>query len=572
MKNSTYRSFSLLFFVGFFLWACNDLKNLDPAKDLKLILNYKPADAFVEALVKDAKTGALITDKITVDIIGNASANIINFEGETKSNYTKKGPSIYLGLRNVIPTEKAPLGFKVIVSADGFLTTSREVTLTASNNAPVEILMVKATTPPVGAAIKQTIVNASSATGVSTDNLIEVVNGQNATLVEIDKGTLLKDSKGNLLSGALKTTVATFSGTTKEASKAFPGSNTTVLAKGPNGETNLKATIVPISFAAVEMQTEGGSKVATFSTPVDISFEVDPKLINPKTQKTIKEGDKLSVLSYGEATGVWTYEKEGTVIKKGSEYFVTFTTTHLSWFSIVQLLYVYNTNNALNLLNSVNFTVNLTIEDAIQKPRNLDGSFLWEGIPAEIEVHMKPIIEGGEPFIYYPPSLNFMGVDKDFWMPLIGVPSEALKIVIKSKVGGTQEQVFEIKNIASIKDNDIYKITTKRGNVKQKTILVNVTCENDCPLEIKPYNVGIEYMNLRPTDPLADRWAFLGFVNYDNSDNKIKLISYLPDNVELSFRAMAFPEDPITLSVGSESSFDVPIVLKKDHPLCQCSK
>lgn len=571
MKNNSYRSLILLFFVGLFLWACNDLKNLDPAKDLKLILNYKPADAFVEAMVKDAKTGALIMDKINVDIIGTASANIINFEGEAKSTYTKKGPGIYLGLRNVIPTEKSPLSFKVIVSADGYLTTSREVTLTAINNAPFEILMVRTTTPPAGAAIKQAIVNASSSTGVSADNIIEVVNGQNATVVEIDKGTIVEDSKGNVLSGALKTTVATFSGATKEASKAFPGSNTTVLAKGPNGESNLKATIVPISFAAVEMQTEGGSKVATFSTPVDISFEIDPKLINLKTQKVIKEGDKLPVLSYGEATGVWTYEKEGIVVKKGSEYYLTFSTTHLSWFSIVQSIYSINPNENANLSKIVNFTVGLTIEDAMHKPRNWDGLPMWEPIFAEIEVHMKPMTEGGEPFIYYF-SWYFIGVDKDFWLPVIGLPSEALKIIIKSNIGGTQEQVFEIKNIDAIREGDIYRIFTKRGNLKQKTILVNVTCENDCPLQIKPYNVGIQYMYLRPIDPLADSWGFLGFVNYDDSDNKVKLISYLPDNTEMSFRMMLYPEDIITLSIGSTSSFEVPIVLKKDHSLCNCNK
>jgi hypothetical protein len=576
MKNSTYRSFSLLFFVGFFLWACNDLKNLDPAKDLKLILNYKPADAFVEALVKDAKTGALITDRIVIDIVGKASANVINFEGETKSTYTKKGPSIYLGLRNIVPTEKAPLDFKVIVSAEGYLTTSREVTLRYSSNAPIEILMVKATTPPAGAAIQQTTVNASPTTGVAEDRAIEVLNGQNATLVELDKGTVLKDSKGNVLSGALQTTVATFSGSTKESAKAFPGGNTTVLAKGPNGETNLNATLVPITFAAIEMQAGNGSKVASFSKPVDISFEVDPKLIHPTTKKAIKEGDALSVYSYGEATGVWTYEKEGVIVKKGNEYFLTFATDHLSWYSIVQYLYSNTAFPSATLINTINFGVNLTIEDALPKPLNT-GTYMWDAYQCEIEVYMKPFIEGGDTYVIHPPLGHFVGFDGvTSWMPLLGVPTNAEKIVLKINIGGEKPQVVEIKNISAIKENDIYKISLKRGNFKQKTIFVDVTCENDCPLEIKPYNVGIEYwwpLMMPATPNLYDNyWSFLGFVNYDNSDNKVKLIAYLPDNADMKFRATAFPEDIISLNTGVSTALTAPIVLKKDHPLCQCGK
>lgn len=573
MKNISYRFISSFFFLGLFLLSCNDLKNLDPAKDLKLILNYKPADAFVEALVKDAKTGALITDRIAIDIVGKASANVINFEGEAKSTYTKKGPSIYLGLRNIVPTEKAPLDFKVIVSAEGYLTTSREVTLRYSNNAPIEILMVKATTPPAGAAIQQTTVNASASTGVAEDKSIEVVNGPNATLVELDKGTVLKDSKGNVLSGALQTTVATFSGQAKESAKSFPGGNTTVLAKGPNGETNLKATLVPIAFAAVEMQAGNGSKVASFSKPVDISFEVDPKLIHPKTKQPIKEGDALSVYSYGEATGVWTYEKEGVIVKKGNEYFLTFATDHLSWFTIVQYLYINTVLPTGTLINTVNFSFSLTIEDALLKSMN-SGNFFWEAYRCEIEVYMKPLIEGAtDPYIIYLPTDNFMGVDGvNFGMPLLGIPTNAEKIVLKINIGGERPQVIEIKNISAIKENAIYKIALKRGNFKQKIIFVDVSCENDCPLEIKPYNVGIEYRwpLMMPADP--NYWSFLGFVNYDNSDNRVKLIAYLPDNADMKFRAMAFPEDIISLNTSVSTTLTAPIVLKKDHPLCQCGK
>ena len=111
---------------------------------------------------------------------------------------------------------------------------------------------------------------------------------------------------------------------------------------------------------------------------------------------------------------------------------------------------------------------------------------------------------------------------------------------------------------------------------KLKTAKITVSCENNCALEILPYNVGIEYSkNLSATvfDPFgyAD-WSFLGNVSYDPTDKQIKLRVNLPDNTDFLFRAIAYPEYSKSMNTGSTDSFTAPIILPKTHPLCKCGK
>lgn len=572
MKNIHFRIIVNFLFLALFFFACSDLKNIDVAKDLKFILNYKPADSFIEAQVKDAKTGQLILDKINIEIIGTQAANVINFEGEAKTTYTKKGPSIYLGLRNVMPTAANPVNFKIIISADGYLTSSREVSLVGVSNAPVEILLVKTSALPAGAAIQQSTLNSTTGTGTNQDKVIEVQNGQNTTLVEIVKGTILKDSKGNVLTGSLQTTVATFSGESKEAAKSLPGGNFVTLEQGPNGAKDVKTTILPMAFAAIELKDANGNKVANFNQPIDISFEINANSINPKTKLKYKVGDKISVLSYNETSAKWTYEKEGTIIKKGSEFFVTFSTNHLSWYGMVELwssqslFVVTDPNEEAYFATKSNFSIALDVagQNSSNLNRNYSGSYSFE-----YELHFAPSTEGGSPKILWGKGIlgcwssSCMGT---YFYNFTNFPTIAEKLVIKITIDG-EVQVFEIKDFK----NPGYTIQAKSKWAKLKTIYPSVSCENDCPVEIKPYNIGIEFI-LNENIGLYVGWSSLGNVNYDESDGKTKLTAYLPDNTDIFVRANAYPEYTKLVNTGSTDNFTVPILLTKDHPLCKCGK
>ncbi len=555
MKNTPFRIIVNVLFLALFLFACSDLKNIDVAKDLKFILNYKPADAFIEVQVKDAKTGELVTSKIDIEILGKETANVINFEGEAKTAYTKVGPSIYLGLRNILPSVEKPVMFKVIVGSEGYLSGSKEIKMTEISTDPVEILLVKVAAPPAGVTIQQSVVTSNATTGISQDKNIEVQNGQNTTIIEIDKGTIVKDSKGTVLTGTLQTTVAAFNGESQEAANSFPGGSVTTLTKDPTGDTNVEAVLLPISFVEVLIKDSNGKKVTTFSQPIDITFEINPETINPETKKAVKVGESFAIFSYSDETASWTYEKEGTIIKKGNELFVTFRTDHLSFFSALN--YFRQRPRILPtpkyIPPSKTFNVNVVFDKSIETNSISIGTF----------VDCQAFYSGGSSIVYYyQQPFRKIGTSNEYTATLV-VPDMAFFIRFEYEIAGIR-QSFGLNEITN---NGSYKFNINVGAPKLKTIFATVACENNCPIEIKPYNMGIQGQR-----ESFNSWLFFGNISYDAADNKIKLKTYLPDNTDINFRAVAYPTYTKIVNTGTTNSFTVPLLLTKDHPLCKCGK
>ena len=538
----------------FLIVGCKDLMNIDPGKDLKLILNYKPADAYLEAQVKDAKTGALILTNINIEIIGSQSTNVINFEGEAKTNYTKKGPSIYLGLRNIVPTKEKPISFTVIVSADGYLTSSKEMVLSGVKNAPLSVRLVKLDNLPTGAAVNQNTVTTLAGTGMNQDKTLTVQNGNNSTIVEISKGTILQDSKGNVLTGELKTTIVAFDGNDKTTEKSLPGGNSVTLVKSATGASNVQATLIPISFANIEIKANNGSQVTNFSKPIDISFEIDPNTKNPKTKTQIKAGDDFSVYSYSSSTGKWTYEKEGkVVINSKNEAFVTFSVNHLTWFFIG---YDYAGPNIQQIY------LTLTVTGYV-----LDRSSGTELIFPEGQI----ILQDGKK-VLLDPIIFYAGAGSTVYKSLIVfIPTDAIGIEIPYTLNGTRSIMKW--NLGTLSSGSSGKEFPGGGidftSTVARNMFVTVTCENKCALEILPYNVGLEFLLTGAN--ASEEWWQLGSVDYNPETKRVSTKVYLPDNYETLGRATAYPEYTTKFNTGT-GDFTVPIVLPNTHPLCKCGK
>jgi hypothetical protein len=581
MKNISF-PFRIIAYVAtlmFIITGCKDLLNIDPGKDLKLIVKYKPADAFIEAIVKDAKTGEFVTSKINVEIISKQASNIINFEGDSKNSYTKSGPSIYLGLLKTVPTQISPQSFKIVVSAEGYLSNSKDVTLRGIKNGLVEIRLVKISDLPPGSASNQATFGTSTNGNVIEDKVIAIQNGNNTTSVAVKAGTTMKDENGSVISGAINATVVTFTGNNSQAVRALPGGNSLVLTNLPKGSSQAKGSLMPLSFASVEMKDAQGKKVSTFSEPINITFELSAGTFNPKTKTKIKEGDSFSVFSYKENTGTWSYETEGTVYKKGDEFFVTFPTKHLTWFELDRR---YTNEYGASLANSV--VINLFIDDMQTLVPDENGYIT-------------------EPFLYG--EFSIYGNHGDFLPTLDLTQRDPTEYKIANNVYGNYQSIgkfyrievgeigtfyetnrmtlwinylnaFKTFNIDFSKfdltpESKVVTIRTTFGQnlITQKTAFFNVTCENNCPLDVKPYFIGMMYY-----DEGFKSWEYLGTVDYDPVDKKTKMKTTFPDNTTFKLNAIQFPEPEytITANTGTGSTYEIPIVLKKSHPLCNCGK
>ena len=157
-------------------------------------------------------------------------------------------------------------------------------------------------------------------------------NNFTSATATIPAGVKMKDENGNLLSGKLTVTLVSFS--EEENSTAyFPGTlfPEEVIIEG--GTLKSGGFFVSAGFMLLEMSVNG-VPVTNFSTPIDIKINISKNAINPISKKLFKTGDTINAWSYNQTNGKWSFQTNGIVSGSGSNLYVAFTTTHLSYFSL----------------------------------------------------------------------------------------------------------------------------------------------------------------------------------------------------------------------------------------------
>lgn len=122
---------------------------------------------------------------------------------------------------------------------------------------------------------------------------------------------------------------------------AFPGDFTTDDDTGA-GVTGTGA-LITAGFARISLTDTSGQPVTQFAsgTSASITMRVPSTSINPETGVSVSVGDTIPVLIFNESTGEWVVErnadnsiKRATVQSDADGLYVTFTTTHLTWFNL----------------------------------------------------------------------------------------------------------------------------------------------------------------------------------------------------------------------------------------------
>jgi|GEM_PF-5447806 len=313
-----------------------DIRNVKPFEGVVYKLNYQPAQTQVQGLVVDAKTGQTLMVPVRISLSGKDAGRAVTFDGKSLTEYTATIGEVFIGLKGRVPTASAPAELRVVVSAQGYIPSSVNLKLLREFNDPFTIRLVKQDAPPAGVA---TTVQAAPATAngtVTTEKKIEVVSAPTSpsapatqTTVTIPPNTQLKDDKGQPVTGNVQTAVAVFSGTSQEARQAFPGGLTVSLARDERGQANVPVTLNPAVVISVIMTNATGQNVSQFSQPIFIRASI-PDVVNPASGKRPSVGTPYRIFSYSERSGAWTYERDVTVERDGSGFFVNIPVTHLS--------------------------------------------------------------------------------------------------------------------------------------------------------------------------------------------------------------------------------------------------
>lgn len=317
-----------------------DIKNIDPLKGVVFKLNYQPAKSQVQGLVVDAKTGIPLDIPIQVSIQGKDAGRTVTFDGKALTTYTAPKGDLFIGLKGEVPTATTPAELRVVVDAQGYVASGVNLTLRRALNDAFIIRLVKTMATPTGVAAKVDEVIASSTGVLTVDKVIQVTTPASASVASMNMslfffaGTIVKDDKGQPVTGRIPTSLVAYSGQSQEALQAFPGGLNAPVAKDVQGKSDTKGIFDPIGFVAIEMKNLANQTVSTFSKPVTLQMSIPANRFNSSTGQPIKEGDKLEVYSYNETTGVWTYEREVMTERKGNDLMANVPINHLSYYAL----------------------------------------------------------------------------------------------------------------------------------------------------------------------------------------------------------------------------------------------
>lgn len=484
MKIRTLISLALAVIILVFADACKVKNPLDGAK---LIVNYDILKTFINVQFQDAATGNLIgfndNTQVTVIITGNDADAVLDNTGVSKDSYNSSNGFLGLALNpntEFVPSSSNPIKFTLVAKLDGFIATSKSMTITEEGTYNVKMVMTDISNPPPGVVVQEEkgVGNLEAGSGTVMEEIGVKTQGGELEII-IPEGTVIKDGNGDPLEGSLDVTLVYFDNLTDESLAAFPGGLMTRVNQ--NGET-LDGAFFSAGFAAIEITDQNGNSAETFEeNPVQLNMGIQAATYNPETQASVVAGDALPVYSYDTDNGEWNLEQTVTVMSGDrSDFMATAELTHLSYWNFDWFWSFYCTYGVEFKFTGDYAGCGCTEVTGIMR-KQADNTFFSYIYFYACEGQLNPT--------YYAPANMPVYID---WLN-----SSCSGIVV-------QEDITYIENLCA---PDIIEValTTIGADRTNVTVDVSAYCASNPDVEVRP-TYGAYF---RPAGSYCWRWAFM---------------------------------------------------------------
>ncbi|MCH8011496.1 MAG: hypothetical protein IIA61_06050 [Candidatus Marinimicrobia bacterium] len=336
---------SLFLIVSFsLLWVSNcSIEN--PLDDFTVGVDFSPvAMVFGGQIVNAATRQPLSNTSVNVTLSGDGSKHVVDLAGNSVTSLRITSGFLTFALEEGIkPSAASPIKFNIIVHAEGFIPSSKPMVIEDTRNQQFTIRMVEIGNTPEGVVATVVTEGQVDESGAVTEDLIvetspEPNTGATAS-ISIEKGTIIRDASGNLLSGKLTTSVVYYNNQSEQSLAAFPGGFFVTITEDATGSP-AEGTFVSAGFVAIEITDESGNVAASFDPPVTITMQVPEGTINPQTEVEVKSGDVIPIWSYNNETGEWKWEYDavaevtGGLSKGNGKSSLSFPVRHMSLFNM----------------------------------------------------------------------------------------------------------------------------------------------------------------------------------------------------------------------------------------------
>ena len=311
---------------AFFIGSCTVA---DLTKDLTIYTGNGFLTNPISIQVSDAAKQEAAPADLTVTIEGRDKAKIFTIFGESKIKAVSGVIALAVKLADA-PTTASPLQFTLVLTAPNYVTVRKNYALTQSNDISADkVAMVNLLALPTGVSVQNTSFN-TTATGTSAD--VAFSSPLSAGKVEqasvtVKAGTKALAEDGSVLTGAITTQLIHNDIRSAASLSGMPEGFSNLSIK--TGTTTATTAFTPAGFYSMNM-TAGGKEVSSFSTPLDVTMDIDPLYYNEEQDRVVQAGDVLNIISRKETDATWTSETTATVVSVGGKLKASFKQPHLS--------------------------------------------------------------------------------------------------------------------------------------------------------------------------------------------------------------------------------------------------
>lgn len=320
-------------------------KPVNPIEGLELIIDYNIIETTIDIQLMDAATGNLLTGAASqgafIKYAGadeQAVVDVLGVRPAEKKFAVVRGIATMALVPNApfVPTVDDPVTFNVIAQVPGYLTSTKEVSVSETGRKFVVLSLIPLSEPPSGVYVRQEPAATTLQGGRVIVPATVTVPGESATIT-LPEGMVIRDAGGNPLSGDVNVTIVRFDNTDPAALEAFPGGLTPTVTR-LDGST-LSGTFFSAGFVAIEITDQNGNVASTFEDgSLQLVSEIEADTYNPITQTSIAAGDEVPYWSLDETTGIWTEEGIAVAEQVAGKLQFEVQLTHLSFYNFDWLI------------------------------------------------------------------------------------------------------------------------------------------------------------------------------------------------------------------------------------------
>jgi hypothetical protein len=332
----------------------------DLTKDLTIYTGNSFLVNPISIQVGDAAKLESVPEELVVTVEGRDKAKIFTIFGESQLKAVSGVVALAVKTTDA-PTTANPLEFTLVLKAPNFVTVRKNYVLTETiaEISTDKIAMINLADMPTGVSIKNTsfaIMPTGIANDISFASTVSTGKTEQANVV-VKTGTKVLAADGSALSGTVETQLMHYDAKTEASLSGIPEGFSGLTLK--DAVTTGKANMNPAGFYSMTMKV-GNTEVSKFSTPLDVSMDIDPNYFNVAQGRKVQAGDVLDIISRGETETTWTAESQATVVNVAGKLKINFKQPHLS-------IWIYGTTTRNVCVQQLKVTTDLP---AVSKDAN----------------------------------------------------------------------------------------------------------------------------------------------------------------------------------------------------------